>query len=561
MSDLMQIIAKSRPAAQAAGRDSAFSQAASASRANTHYAANQSHHASPHRAAQNEGRQNLGNDRDNFADMMQNDRIQHAREQDSHAKSERIQAARTQDARAHNARIQNARTQNENGQEAAIRPERPAASQQDTVRDTSKIDPAQRPAITQETREKIGNALQDFSKALEQGDPDAIEKTGQDLLALLAGFEGETKLGAQISDLVQRVMQSGAMPAQQSTPVSTVLATIADMLAKIDGEKNAKPNSPVLAAIASQQSGTDSQAQASSTIAPTTEATKTAQVLAPAELAKVTEAAAKSDPLLAKAAGLTSGLATQSLRDSAAQNTPRDTAQVTQPTNQAGTKAQDPQTLLANLADRLSAASNQAPATNTSASQLAAALPATAAATTIVTASPDGALVQIELSANGSQTQVGTASAPARSFAGNLPGQLNLPNLAFEMSRQFTNGNSRFEIRLDPPEMGRIDVRMEIDASGTVTARLSVEKAETLDYLQRDARALERALEEAGLKGGEANLEFTLKSQNQGTEAEDNDWLNFAENDDSETDTTDVIAAQMTHYSGIARPGGLNLLA
>ena len=89
--------------------------------------------------------------------------------------------------------------------------------------------------------------------------------------------------------------------------------------------------------------------------------------------------------------------------------------------------------------------------------------------------------------------------------------QLNLPQLAFEMARPVGDGNSRFQIRLDPAELGKIDVRLDIDASGQVNARLTVERAETLDLMQRDQRALERALQQAGLDGSKTTLEFSLK--------------------------------------------------
>nr|WP_269468076.1 flagellar hook-length control protein FliK [Devosia ureilytica] len=89
--------------------------------------------------------------------------------------------------------------------------------------------------------------------------------------------------------------------------------------------------------------------------------------------------------------------------------------------------------------------------------------------------------------------------------------QLNLPQLAFELARQVQDGNTRFQIRLDPPELGRIDVRLDIDQSGQVSARLMVEKSETLDLMQRDQRGLERALQQAGLDSAKTNLEFSLK--------------------------------------------------
>lgn len=89
--------------------------------------------------------------------------------------------------------------------------------------------------------------------------------------------------------------------------------------------------------------------------------------------------------------------------------------------------------------------------------------------------------------------------------------QLNLPQLAFELVRQVNDGNTRFQMRLDPPELGKIDVKLDIDATGQVNARLIVERAETLDLMQRDQRGLERALQQAGLDSAKTNLEFSLK--------------------------------------------------
>ena len=89
--------------------------------------------------------------------------------------------------------------------------------------------------------------------------------------------------------------------------------------------------------------------------------------------------------------------------------------------------------------------------------------------------------------------------------------QVNLPQVAFEVVRQFEAGNTRFQIRLDPPELGRIDVKLDVDKSGTVNARLTVERPETLDLMQRDQRALQQALQQAGLDASRTNLEFSLR--------------------------------------------------
>jgi flagellar hook-length control protein FliK len=88
-----------------------------------------------------------------------------------------------------------------------------------------------------------------------------------------------------------------------------------------------------------------------------------------------------------------------------------------------------------------------------------------------------------------------------------------IAGLAVEIAARAQAGQNRFEIRLDPPELGRIDVRLDIDSSGQVTSRLVVERADTLEHLRRDSAGLERALQDAGLKTGENSLQFSLRDQ------------------------------------------------
>jgi len=88
-----------------------------------------------------------------------------------------------------------------------------------------------------------------------------------------------------------------------------------------------------------------------------------------------------------------------------------------------------------------------------------------------------------------------------------------IAGVAVEIVSRVQDGLRRFEIRLDPPELGRIDVRLDVDKGGNVTSRLTVERAETLDLLRRDAPQLERALQHAGLNT-EGGLQFSLRDQN-----------------------------------------------
>ena len=105
-------------------------------------------------------------------------------------------------------------------------------------------------------------------------------------------------------------------------------------------------------------------------------------------------------------------------------------------------------------------------------------------------------------------------SAPAASLSVTAAtNAVPLSGLALEIAVSARSGKSRFEIRLDPADLGRIDVRIDVDRNGRVTSHLTVEKPETLSMLRQDAPQLQRALDEAGLKTGSGGLQFSLRDQ------------------------------------------------
>jgi len=83
--------------------------------------------------------------------------------------------------------------------------------------------------------------------------------------------------------------------------------------------------------------------------------------------------------------------------------------------------------------------------------------------------------------------------------------------LPIEIGLKALAGARQFDIRLDPGELGRVDVNLSISEDGEVSARMVVDRVETLHLLQRDARTLERAFEQAGLKPSEGGVDITLR--------------------------------------------------
>jgi flagellar hook-length control protein FliK len=117
------------------------------------------------------------------------------------------------------------------------------------------------------------------------------------------------------------------------------------------------------------------------------------------------------------------------------------------------------------------------------------------------------------------------APAAERGVAQGIPAPavlVPIAGLAIEFAARLQAGRNRFEIRLDPPELGRVDVRLDVDREGNVTSRLVVERSETLDLLRRDASQLERALQQAGLKTADNSLQFSLRDQSSARQHDDN---------------------------------------
>jgi flagellar hook-length control protein FliK len=117
------------------------------------------------------------------------------------------------------------------------------------------------------------------------------------------------------------------------------------------------------------------------------------------------------------------------------------------------------------------------------------------------------------------------APAAERGVAQGIPAPavlVPIAGLAIEFAARLQAGRNRFEIRLDPPELGRVDVLLDVDREGNVTSRLVVERTETLDLLRRDASQLERALQQAGLKTADNSLQFSLRDQSSARQHDDN---------------------------------------
>lgn len=83
------------------------------------------------------------------------------------------------------------------------------------------------------------------------------------------------------------------------------------------------------------------------------------------------------------------------------------------------------------------------------------------------------------------------------------------------ISQAAREGTDNITIQLEPLELGRIEVKMVSGTDGQMRISFLVDKPETFDSLSRDARYLERSLQEAGIKADTGGMQFNLRQQPQ----------------------------------------------
>jgi flagellar hook-length control protein FliK len=121
-----------------------------------------------------------------------------------------------------------------------------------------------------------------------------------------------------------------------------------------------------------------------------------------------------------------------------------------------------------------------------------------------------------------SQTANSSATPPPGAWpAASSLAPVPLYAVPIEIGMRALEGNRNFQIRLNPEDLGRVDVQLDISKDGDVKAILTVDRVETLHLLQRDAKTLERAFEQAGLKTSDNALNLTLRDDGASRQRQD----------------------------------------
>lgn len=110
--------------------------------------------------------------------------------------------------------------------------------------------------------------------------------------------------------------------------------------------------------------------------------------------------------------------------------------------------------------------------------------------------------------------------------------------------------DSTINLRLDPPELGNVAVKLQFGKDKTVKAHLVIEKPETYMMLQRDGAALERALQSAGYDSSSQTLSFELAQDNsafrQGNDDNANNFGGGGKTSQDANGADEIIQSSMT---------------
>jgi hypothetical protein len=110
------------------------------------------------------------------------------------------------------------------------------------------------------------------------------------------------------------------------------------------------------------------------------------------------------------------------------------------------------------------------------------------------------------------------AAAQAPSDASLRPALIALPaseQVAINLKQALTTGSDEIQIQLKPASLGTIDVKLNVNHDGRLTAVISADRSDTLNLLKQDASQLQQSLRDAGFNADSGSLSFNLRNDGQ----------------------------------------------
>jgi len=114
--------------------------------------------------------------------------------------------------------------------------------------------------------------------------------------------------------------------------------------------------------------------------------------------------------------------------------------------------------------------------------------------------------------------------------------------VVFQVAAAAKDGNSKIRIQLEPSDLGKIEVQMNMNSDGKLNLNITADKSSTLTMLQGDSKSLEKSLNDIGFKSDATNLSFNLRQGSNGGQPQNWTYQNYGTTSTSNQDTAEVTA-------------------
>lgn len=143
------------------------------------------------------------------------------------------------------------------------------------------------------------------------------------------------------------------------------------------------------------------------------------------------------------------------------------------------------------------------------------------------------------------------------------PGRIGA-DIGVEIARMAKGGREDLLIRLDPREMGRVNVHLSFDRDGIMRAVMSADSPAALEMLRRESADLNRALADAGIRADGQSLRFDARAGDQrqsGGQGQDgqHDRVRGGSSDGLTGDSANDFVEP--HYQSLRGSGQVDLMA
>jgi flagellar hook-length control protein FliK len=133
--------------------------------------------------------------------------------------------------------------------------------------------------------------------------------------------------------------------------------------------------------------------------------------------------------------------------------------------------------------------------------------------------------------------------------------------MGIQIARRVANGGDELVIRLDPAELGRINIRMSVNEQGQLRATVTADLPSVVEAIRSDIPELSRALEQAGVRTDNQSFRFDkgANGESAGQWQQPYKQQNAATRNDAAGDLT--FADDEPAYRPMATNGRINMMA